>query len=293
MLSEIDPKGIVREDEMREGMYKTSHGPRSLGRLAGGVRDKLTMSEMKARMATLWKDGEFYSSIADKVSDEFGLTGEARLKANSISYHIKEMLRYWREVGLLSVDEKQAMALARWEQLEAMATEALFISMQGKSTKNYEKTIDRARSRDRAEWIREEIAHERVQATLRGVPIETHGTGGIEDVLEVTAEKIKEYERHEESSAGDPRWLALLIDIHDKRCKMWNLYSKPTDGRNPDQELARLPDDVRDSRIASVVTAAIMRKTGEKGLLAPSAPLGGHPITQVDDEEFIAEGGAE
>lgn len=277
MPEEVDPIGIVIEADA-EGKDLVPNGltggMRMKGRLAGGVRDKLTMAEMKARMSSMWKNGDSYLDIAETVSDEFGLEGDQRLKPNGIHYHIKEMLKYWKEQGLLNIDEKQAMVLTRYDQLEAIITEAYFASCQGKSTKIYEKQIERARSKDREEWIRESIAEERQKAKDENRKPDLNFLGEIESTLMDTSEKIKENERFEGSSSGDPRWTAQLIDINDKRAKLWNLHAKAGE-ISPDQELARLTDEARDERLKAVLVAALMRKTGNLGNLAPASPLGG------------------
>lgn len=273
MAHEVDPFGVVREDESSKGLIKNGlNGKlRRLGRLAGGVRDKITMAEMKARMSALWKDGETYIEIANKVSDEFGLEGDARFKANGIHYHIKSLLAEWRERSMLSVDEKQALVLARYAQLEDICTNALFASMEGKETRYYERQLDKARSKKREQWIREEIKREREEN--EGNIDVGQDNGGMEDALVNMQERIKEYSRVE-MSAGEAKWMAFLIDINHKRAQLWNLLAK-REVTNEDQEMARLSDEDRTERMAAVLRSALMRATEDKGNLAPPAPLGG------------------
>jgi len=292
MPEEVDPRGIVKESDIKEGRVMIGNGltggTRMKGRLAGGVRDKLTMAEMKARISSLWKDGELYANIANIVSDEFGLEGDMRLKPNGIHYHIKEQIKYWKEAGLLSIDEKQALVLTRYDQLEALITEAYFASCEGKSTRIYEKQIDRARSKDREETIRDIIAEERASAKSQNRKMDTKFLGELPDTLMMTAEKVKENERLEGNSPGDPRWTAQLIDINDKRAKLWNLYAKMGED-NPDQELARLSDEARESRLTAVLTAMLARKTGNLGMLAEPSPLGGHAEGETPAEQLQAQ----
>jgi hypothetical protein len=289
MADEINFREILRaeDDESKLAKNGNSGGMRIKGRLAGGVRDKLTMAEMKARISALWKDGATYLDIAETVSDEFGLEGDVRLKANGIHYHIKSMLDHWRNIGLLNIDQKQAMVLARWDQLESICLEAYFKSMEGNSTEYYEKQVTRAKSKDREEWFRQQIAEERAAAQQENRKPEVHDLTLMAEQLFVTDEKIKEWRRDEQTEAGDPRWIKLMIEINDKRCKMWGLYNKDKDAANPDQEMARLADSERDQRLVAVLTAASNRVSGSKGLLAKPAPIA---VREKDGESAPAIG---
>lgn len=276
---EVEPYQLTREDESNGGVIGSGLNggtTRLRGRLAGGVRDKITMGQMKARMASLWKDGKLYATIADAVSDEFGLEGDHRFKANNIHYHIKEMLRYWRETSLLSVDERQAMLLARLDQLEMLITEAYFASMQGKQVKGYERQINRILKKpdEALDEFKEQIESEREGLTRKQKKRMLHTNGELEDLLAITEEKIKEVSRVEDVGYGDPKLLKLLLDVNDRRARLWQMYNRK-DGANADQEMAKLSDDQRVERMAAILHNARMRKSGDKGRLAPAAPLGG------------------
>ena len=286
----VNPKEILLTTDNIDGTIVDGKngGRRMKGRLAGGVRDQLTMAEMKARMASLWKDGALYIDIAATVSDEFGLEGSHRFNANSIHYHIKNLKKYWRDIGLLHVDERMSLILARYDQLEMLAMEAYFASCTGRNTTNYEKSIERARSRDREKILREQIQQERERRSE-----ELHGNqkgkpqfefqfddGELEDTLVTTHERIKEYSRQEDNLAGDPKWISILVDINDKRAALWGMKNRrgPT---NEDQERAKLSDEQRDQRLAAVLNAAIGRREKSKTNLAEMAPLGGW--TETDE----------
>jgi hypothetical protein len=292
MSDGVNPSEIVLVQETRVP------AKRKLGkeRWAGGVRDKLTMGEMKARMAALWKEGESYVQIAETVSDEFGLEGDARLKANGINFHITKLKQYWRDQSLLHIDERQAVQLARLDQLEQLAMDAYFVSCQGSTTSNYEKQIDRARSKDRERMLQEQIAEERERrkANLHGNVRDNPkfqfeiNDGEIVETLITTHEKIKEYERRDERPAGDPKWVAIIVDIWDKRNKLWGMYNR-TGPDSDDAERARLSDEQRDERIAAVLNAAINRRREiTETNLAPIEPLAGFDEPQdTAIEDFV------
>lgn len=278
----VNPREIVRVEDDLTNTYADRHGGRRMkGRLAGGVRDALTMAEMKTSMAALWKDGELYQVIADKVSDEFGLTGDKRLTANGVHYHLKNLKQQWRDMSLLHVDERQALILARYDQLELMITEAYWASTKGKTTKNFERQIQQARSKKREEELREEIAEDRASKVngrnKRNPALQfDNGDGDLPEILMLTEERIKRSKRKEQNPAGDPRWMHMLIDINDKRAALWGLKNKKV-ALGGDAEMAALSDEQREERLAAVLQQVIQRKATGTGNtnLAPAAPLGG------------------
>lgn len=308
---EVDPSSFLRQDEEEQGLghiptgQGSVIGPSKRGRAAmkhrlTGGKDKIRVTEMKAQIAAYWSAGETYAEIASKVSDEFGLEGIDRVSAHGIQYHVKRLLETARERANLHINERMALVLARYDQIEMLATEAYFASMQT-STRNYERQIKRAKSADREKQLAKDVKVERERIARinerrlaqKKAPIvgklPDHIIGELPDILVDTAEHIKEYERVEDRPAGDPRFIAMLIDINDKRAKLWRLLDK-TDAANPDQELARLPDDERAQLLSTVLHSVMMRRTGDTGALAVAGPLGGfqegeEPVVVVEDTE--------
>lgn len=282
----VNPISVIRVDEAEKGLIVdgANGGTRKKGRLAGGVRDKLTMGEMKARMAALWKAGDTLPEIAAKVSDEFNLVGGERFSSGSIGYHIDRLKKYWRDVGLLHIDERMSMILARYDQLEMLAMEAYFASCGGRSTTHYEKSSNRARSKEREKLLLEQIQEERERRReeLSGNKKDNPAfqfefdNGELEDILITTEEKIKEYSRVDTNLAGDPKWVSILVDINDKRAALWGMKNRRGPS-NEDQERAKLSDEQRDARLAAVLSAAAHRRAQgqQETNLAPMAPLGG------------------
>lgn len=255
---------------------------RSLGRQAGGVRDKMTMAMMKADMAALWRDGETYRDIAEAVSDKYNLTGDQRLKSNGIHYHIKSMLDFWRQKGLARMDERQAMLLARLDQIESLALEGYFASMEGKKTSHVNKQIQRAKSKDRKDQLLDKVLDQResesrddkrYKINKKQAPL-FQDTGELADLLVTTQEKIDEHVRLEENSAGDVKFLALMFNINKERASLLGLHNRK-EMLDPDQESAKLTDEQRHQKLATILTAARERREASTGLLAPPAPMGG------------------
>lgn len=279
---------FTREDEFNGGYVPANNtitGTRKRQRLAGGVRDKLTMGMQKAYIAALWRDGQSYANIAASVNQEFNLEGDEQITPYAINYHVKQMIDYWRQKGLVAVDEKQAMVLARYEQLEMIITDAYYASCRGRSTRNFEKQTQRVKSNGNRDAIIAKIKKDHDKLSAKGKKIKTNDDGTLEDLMELTQERIKKYRRIEENEGGDPRFLSLLIDINHKRAQLWGLLTK-SEMTNADQELARMPDSDREARIASLINSAQKRHKGIESDLAEPAPLGGFQ-EEVDDEEQI------
>lgn len=280
----VNPREIIKVGDDLSGTFADGRngGRRMKGRLAGGVRDQHTMAEMKVRMSALWRDGELYQVIAERVSDEFNLEGDKRLTANGVHYHLKNMKEQWRAMSLLHVDERQALILARYDQLEVLITEAYFASCAGRTTKNFEKQIQQARSKGREKELQEDIREEyagRVNHRNKNnaaMQFEFND-GDLPETLILTDERIKRSKRREETPSGDPRFLTMLIDINDKRAALWGLKSKTI--QTDDAERASLSDEQREERLAAVLQTVLNRKTSGGSLantnLATPAPLGG------------------
>jgi len=223
-------------------------------------------------MAALWREGEMYSDICEVINTEFALSGESAIKPGTVGYHIKAMLQYWRDQSLTHIDDRQAATLLRYNQIEELATEAYFASCRGKRTTNHEKQIERARSKSRQEDMQDIVQDDKAQ--MKGKGVKLFEDDQLTHSLEIMSEKIKEYVREEENAAGDPRFLAIMIDINHKRSQLWGLLNKG-EQTTSDQEMARLTDEARTERIASVIAQAKSRAQGSTGRLVEPQPLGG------------------
>lgn len=307
--SEISPDTFLLQSEEDQGLVNSTFPGvntqrRSLRRKTTQGRNKMELAEIKASMAALWKQDNTYVEIAMKINEEFNISEDETFSANSVSYHIKSLLDANRKSAMLHINERQAMILARYDQLEMLATEAYFASMESKTT-HYERMIKRAKTKDRMQEMvkslergRKAVDNENKKRAKNHRPkIKFQEPdpiiGEMPDILQQTAENIKEYSRLEEKPAGDPRWIAMLIDITDRKAKLFGLLNR-SDVANPDQELAKLSDEERRARMAAVLHTAMTTRTQDTGMLAPAGPLGGfkegeEPISiiKADPEEVI------
>jgi hypothetical protein len=173
--------------------------------------------------------------------------------------------------------------------------------MESKTT-NYEKMTKQARSREREKQLLEDLKrerkrvqrkneeHRRLHEPLERVNEPDHIIGDFPFILEKTHQNIKKFKKVEQRPAGDPRWVAMLVDINDKKAGLFGLKNK-RDDINPDQELAKLSDEERTSRLNAVIHMALKRKTGDhRGNLAAPSPLGGfkekEPVPEIEDDEI-------
>jgi hypothetical protein len=293
-MPEADASALRRVEDPEHGITEATERREERGRQRV-ARDRLTVASMKAQIAVLYRDGIYLDEIAARVSAQFQL--DPPLSPKTVQYHVQQMVEYWRGVGLKSMDEKQAMLLARIDQIEMLATEAYFASMQGKSVTNWERQIQRARSKAAERGNRERVKGDRMSAAAEGgleavrAVEDEQQEGQLPDILVTTEEKIKEYERIEESPAGDPRWVTIMLDCVDKRAKLWGAYVKEMGADDPDREYAMLSDKERETRMATVLQNAAQRRQQRLGALAPSAPLGGHPEGEEPDQRTPEEEG--
>lgn len=264
-------------------------------RYPGGVRDRLQMAQMKAGMASLWSDGESYRDIAEKISDKYNLEGDERISANGIHYHIKQMLAYWRQKGLALMDERQAIILARFDQIESLAVEAYFASMEGKRTYHKNKQIEKARSKGREKQLldkerdkrREHLAEDK-RRTQQDLFIDTGELSDMEEMLRVTAKKIQTNMRHEENQAGDPKFLNIIFAVNRERAKILGLYDRKNHD-DADAESVKLTDEQRQLKIATIISAAKERRSQQANMLADPAPLGGFEDSSADGNGHVPE----
>lgn len=296
------------------GHVVPSQSDMSLRRKGSSKFDDISLAQAKARMAFLYKEGEQLAEIGKQISYEFHL--EKPLSPQLISYHVREMINYWRSKGQLHIEDKQALWLARLDQIEMLATEAYFASVRGKKTTYQETLINKLNT-------------PAVKKALKKVLEEEWGDGDDEkrssgrkfkkgrrfknshkrdylmddeslvdiliDTAEQNAEKHKTWERFEENQAGDPRFLAIMIQISDQRARAWGLYDRAKK-LDADQDMARLGDNERTKRLMAIVTTAMQRQSVAAGTsgLAPSAPLGGfkegEKPAEVEEIERIFEG---
>lgn len=288
-----DPEGLIPVyDIMGRKRWRRK------GRLAGGVRDRILMAQMKAGMAALWADGHSFKEIAERVSDFYELEGDHRMTDKSIQYHLRNMLLYWQQKGLALIDERQAAVLARFEQIESLAVEAYFASMEDESTTHISSQIEKGlsyngqretvkgnRGRSEKNKTRQGKAYRDPKLFIDGTtdaednPLDISSWG---DDLVVVSHKTNESTKIKQNNAGDPKFLNIMVNINAQRARILGLFNRTDRGGDATSEAAKLSDEQRQARIATILSAARERRNKSANMLADAAPLGGH----ADGEEM-------
>ena len=304
-------------DMIQPNLVKMGHAERTIEEIEkernreDKGRKRLRQAQMRSTIAALYAGDNTIAAIIEMTQEEFGL--DEPLSVSQVKGHIKAQVDYWRIQGLKHIDDKQALVLARIDQIEELATNAYFLSMQGRMTYNFERQIERAREQKTQEKRREriftkskpkDIIDEELWAET-GEEVRTREAqeilegeapnGNIEDFLVTTSEKLKEYKRFEDTGAGDAKFLAIMLDCVDKRCKLWGLYIRDKNQENPDSAFAAMSDTDKFDRIGVLLQGAKERlalnpgeSVTESDPLAPQAPLGGFLEEKTEDEQVEA-----
>jgi hypothetical protein len=245
------------------------------------VRDKTMIdgikeAEKRAVMSELWADENLSGrDVADEYNRRFGTL----LTPKMVQYKIQHQIRKWERIGLKAVATRKAMALARIEQLEALAQDAYFASMEGRTIEGHQSTIDQVqkKSKKNNNTIREQV--ESVFAEVAGrngyVPNEVlNPDGALADNVELVNQKIHQYRKLEHNKAGDVKFLKLMRDLNRDRIDIYNLTKYDTED-DPNKQAALLTDDERTTRVNTIFHNAKIRAiAGTMGLAQPE-PLGG------------------
>lgn len=290
MANELDPT-FIKPSGLTKKISNSPEG-KNWGRIAK-ARERKAGGQLKATVMALWAEGANHVEIVESVNEQFELEGEMRVTPLHITKYVNKMLEFWKDKSLSHVDTKMAMTLTQYNLIEQMATEGYFASMKGKKTTNYKQKINSAKAKRAPDKVREALERERL----------AQGTMGIDEMkenVEVLAEEIQSSTMEQHNTAGDPTFLKILIDINYKRSQLWALLNR-AEQISGDQEMAKLSDEARTERIASVIQQAKNRALGNQGLLAVPSPLGGFKegeepegwetmsIDAVEEEEQMAQ----
>lgn len=185
-----------------------------------GDRERLARAERNALIAAMYRRGDYLDDIAEAAGLRNG---------GSVSNIIQGQIAHWRKMGLKSIAEKQAEHLRELDLLEQELMEAWQQSKSGRLVKVSEKVKQAVHNMHRKNRRNGKSGH---------MSDPDGGPGQIGQIA-----KMKKYRRNE-SSPGDPRYMALILDIRKERAKIWGLYAKADGATGPGQydpnELAKL-----------------------------------------------------
>lgn len=232
-------------------------------------RTRLERARRDAIIAAMYAAEETLEDIADAV----GMKGST----SRVSQIIQGMIAKWRRLGLKSVSEKQAEHLAGLDALEQELFAAWRDSREGRLVNVSERVQHEVKKFGRRDAGKQYMVEK--------------------DVGRPTIAKRKRYRRLE-SSSGDPRYMALILDIRKERAKIWGLYARdqnaggPGSGGYDPESLAHLDKAQLLARFMSLVENVKMEHARKlaQGVtidITPQAMLTeGQPIERRDDDEF-------
>jgi transposase len=241
--------------------------------------------ERRTAMARLFSQGMFMRAIAEKMGVSVG----------QVSKEINAVVEAYKAEALKSVSEKIAKEDALIYMVQLEATDAWYMSQEGKIVNNKKKVREIRRafnaSATRAGGRRykasaEDYGRNKVNARVRddldelfGVPVgqEDEGPGEADQVID----KSDEYERTE-SSPGDPRFLSIILECSDRRARLHGLYPKQDfaggiGGQGGEDDLGELTPASVMSRLSSLLDKARIERA-RKLALAESNGNGGEAI---------------
>jgi hypothetical protein len=251
----------VRKKGFRRGPTGSKH---DRGRLDRARRD--------AVIATMYAAEETLEDIAKEVG---------HIDASRVSQIIQGMIVKWRKLGLESISERQAKHLSGLDALEQELLAAWRESRLGRLV-------------NVSERVKESIHNMHRRNRRNGKPSVSDPEAGQGKTANF---KQKRYERLE-SSAGDPRYMALILDIRKERAKIWGLYAKdagggPGSGGYDPESLAQLDKGQLLARFMALVEATKMENARKlaQGVtidISPRAMLTeGQPVANhVEDDSF-------
>lgn len=202
--------------------------------------------------------------IAALLGDNYRIAAIARemeLSEAGVRYHIDQMLVFWRERALATFDERQARQLAQAERIMDMLMECFEASKGGRKVEYNEEIREMLHNQAKR-------GRRKTQGTKhKGEPIPKNGAG-----------KYKRYTR-EEQSHGDPRFMALYIEMFKEMNRLLAVY--PSD--RPEVEEGKV-----DRRLAQMPRATLVGKV--KSLLQSAQLERQRREAQAADEAEPAEG---
>lgn len=251
-------KGVTPRDQMTVTQKRAMLGQDTYRHLRPAQR-----AELKARIAMLYADDEFLDDIAEVINEEFGFEGDASLDVRSVRYYVRKQVEYWRKISVANIEVKQAAVLERINQIEQLALEGYYASMEGKSIRKIEREIKDAKSKPRFKAIRNAVKAEYAKAKAEKREVNLTDEMFLENILIKTSEKMKEYEALEENLSGNPKFLEIILKCNQERCKIWGLYIRQADMMTQEQQFAAMDDKERTQRIAALIQSVKNRESSQ------------------------------
>lgn len=193
----------------------------------------------------LFLRGYSYREIADALNRDLSARGMGyTITFQMVYYDLQQCLIEWKRERLDTIDEYVTQELRKLDKMEQQAWEAWEVSKTGKQR------------------IKEK--------TNRGRPIKTDATDGDPEYYGYDETTV-------ETSAGNPRFLDLLLNIQQRRAKMLGFdapikieipgIKESINGDAPKYDVSAIPDDLLFAVADKLQTAEYKKQLAEKGVI--------------------------
>ena len=195
--------------------------------------------------ADLFLRGYSYREIADALNRDLSARGVGyTISFQMVYYDLQQCLIEWKLERLETIDEYVTQELRKLDKMEQQAWEAWEVSKTGK-----------LRTKEK---------------TNRGRPIKTDATDGDPEYYGYDETTV-------ETSAGNPRFLDLLLNIQQRRAKMLGFdapikveipgIEKSINGDAPQYDVSAIPEDLLFAVADKLQTAEYKKQLAEKGVI--------------------------
>lgn len=195
--------------------------------------------------ADLFLRGYSYREIADALNRDLSARGVGyTISFQMVYYDLRQCLIEWKRERLDTIDEYVTQELRKLDKMEQQAWKAWEASKTGKM-----------RTKEK---------------TNRGRPIKTDATDGDPEYYGYDETTV-------ETSAGNPRFLDLLLNILQRRAKMLGFdapikvdipgIKESINGDAPKYDVSAIPDDLLFAVADKLQTAEYKKQLAEKGVI--------------------------
>lgn len=192
--------------------------------------------------SNLFLRGYTYREISERLNEENARSGVGyTITKQMVYWDMQQLLIEWKRERMENIDDYVTQELRKLDKMEQQAWEAWEASKTGKM-----------RTKEK---------------TNRGRPIKTDATDG-------DPEYYGYEETTTETSAGNPRFLDLLLNIQQRRAKMLGFdapvkieipgYNAGTDDDKPQYDVSAIPDDLLFAVADKLQTAEYKKQLAEK-----------------------------
>jgi hypothetical protein len=220
-----------------------------------------------------WKRRDEISALLGSGHRQAAIARELEVDEATVRYHINVMLQYHRERALATFDERQARQLAI---AEAMLEEVLDCFERSKA----------GRKVQYSEQVGEMLHNLSKRQRRKAQGTKENGTG--EPKPKGGPGKYKRYTR-EEQSHGDPRFMALAIELFKECNRLLAVYPadrpEAEDGK-VDRQLAKMPPATLAGKVRALLQSAQLQKQRQEAERAEEAtPVAAQVVSTAPPEE--------